>query len=243
MKKFIICLLTLFSTLTLVFYYQTDLIKVVEADEEAPIITLLDNDMEFYDDEEFNYYDYIEVSDQSNVEMDVDIDEDSYDVGYHEIRIVATDEQGNTSYGVLRVTIKSVEEINDYVRENSSKTNFQYTKNNNLLEEKGHADLDAFELAREFIGMGGSCHQVAQAYINAYFGTGYNVLNTYSITAEEAEPGDIIFYTNSGFGQQHYAVYLGGSSALHGNINGTTVVSYVYMNYGSTPQFRRLTGR
>lgn len=242
MKKIFICLLTLFSSLTLMFYYGNNT-KIVEADDEAPIITFVDNDMEFYDDEEFNYLDYIEIVDKSNVEMEIDIDEDAYEVGYHEVSVKATDEQGNTSYGVLRVTIRSVEEINEYVKQNSVKNNFQYTKNNNLLEEKGHADLDAFDLAQEFIGMKGSCASVAQAYINEYFGQGYNILNTYSISAEEAEPGDIIFYTNSGFGQQHYAVYLGGSSALHGNINGTTVVAYVYMNYGSTPQFRRLVGR
>lgn len=242
MKKIIICLLTLFSSLTFMFYYSAKP-TIVEADEEAPLIILLDNDMEFYDDEEFNYLDYIEIVDTSNVQMEIGIDEDSYTIGYHEVDIKATDENGNISYEVLRVTIRSVEEINEYTKANSVKNNFQYTKNDNLLNEKGHADLDAFNLALEFIGMKGSCASVAQAYINEYFGKGYNILDTYSITAEEAEPGDIIFYSNSGFGQQHYAVYLGGSSALHGNINGTTVVAYVFMNYGSTPQFRRLTGR
>ena len=243
MKKLFLTTLVLFCTLLLIYHY--DVVTDVSADNDkiAPVIILSDNDMEFYDDETFNYFDYIDVSDESDVEVDVEIEDDSYDVGYHEIEIKATDASGNRSTDTLRVTIKSVEELNNYVKQNSDRSNFQSIKNDTLLEEKGHADLDAFELAEQFIGMKGSCATVAQAYINAYFGSGYNVLNTYSITAEEAEPGDIIFYADSGIGQQHYAVYLGGSSALQGNINGTTIIGYVYMNYGTTPQFRRLNGR
>ena len=115
-------------------------------------------------------------------------------------------------------------------------------ENVDLLLEKGHADYDAFNLALEFVGMRGGCNEVAQAFINAYFNEGYNVFDTYDVTYEEAKPGDIIYYANGGEVLQHYAVYLGGASALQGNINGTTVIGSVYMTNGSLPQFKRLNG-
>ena len=49
-------------------------------------------------------------------------------------------------------------------------------ENDNLVETKGYADKDAFHLAENFIGMKGSCNEVAQAFINSYFGEEYNNL-------------------------------------------------------------------
>ena len=249
MKKIFKTTLAFLCTIALVYNCDGNLATklIADSDENNPVIILSDNDLVFFDKDEINYFDYIDVEDDENVEVDIELKDDSYDVGYHEIEIKATDDKGNRSYETLRVTINSyeeyVDELNTYVKDNSDKTNFQYANNDELLEAKGPADIDAFTLAQSFIGMRGSCVTVAQAFINSYFGEGYDVLDTYDISADEAEPGDIIYYSNSGFGQQHYAVYLGGSSALQGNINGTTKLGYVYMNYGSTPQFKRLTGR
>ena len=91
--------------------------------------------------------------------------------------------------------------------------------------------------------MPGGCNVVAQAFINSYYGEGYNIFDTYPVSKEEAMPGDIIYYVNGGLGDHHYAVYLGGASALQGNIYGTTVLGSVYMTYGTEPQFQRLNGK
>ena len=162
--------------------------------------------------------------------------------GEHEIKVLGVDQEGNCQTATLNFSVLDEDEWNDYVR---SITRFASRKaglNNGLREEKGHAQMDAIELAKQFIGMKGSCDKVAQAFLTAYFGPGYSMYNTYQVSIDEIKPGDVIFYSDGGLGMQHWAVYLGGDSALHGNINNTTVIGSVYMNYGTTPTFYRIYG-
>ena len=87
-------------------------------------------------------------------------------------------------------------------------------------------------------------------FVNQVYGAmGYNVARSSSelrnegteVSYADAQPGDVVFYSDGGTGYQHYAIYLGGEMSLQGNWLGTTVIRSVYIN-GSAPQFRRCSG-
>ncbi|MBC9705819.1 MAG: C40 family peptidase [Enterococcus sp.] len=48
---------------------------------------------------------------------------------------------------------------------------------------------------------------------------GYKSLGTI-VPADEAQPGDLIYYDNAGAGMPHIAVYIGNGQAVHGGFNG-----------------------
>ncbi len=62
-----------------------------------------------------------------------------------------------------------------------------------------------------------------------------------TVSAGEAIPGDLIYYTDGGAGVAHIAVYIGGGQAVHGGFNGNqTVVAPA--DLGSGPVFIRVGG-
>ena len=62
-----------------------------------------------------------------------------------------------------------------------------------------------------------------------------------TVSAAEAQPGDLAYYQNGGMGTPHIGVYVGNGKAVHGGWNGgTTVLSSV--NVGSGPVFIRVGG-
>lgn len=212
-------------------------------DKEAPIIRVKENNLFFYDTDEINILDYVEVSDNSEEFEVCVIDEENAKLpGEKQIQIEAVDPTGNVSDAFINVKIVSSKEWDEYVSSRTNNYNRRRHENIDFETLKGNVDYDAFHLAEDFVGMPGQCNEVAQAFINSYFGEEYNIFNTYPVAKEDAKPGDIIFYENGGLGDMHFAVYLGGASALQGNIYGTTVLGSVYMTYGSEPQFYRLNG-
>lgn len=212
-------------------------------DKEPPTIKVIEDNLFFFDTDEINFLDCVEVSDNSE-EFEVSIvnEEETKLPGDRKIQIEAIDPSGNVADVYINATIISSEEWNEYVSSKTNHYNRRRSENVDFEELKGRVDYDAFHLAEEFIGMPGQCNEVAQAFINSYYGEGYNIFDSYHVDKEEAMPGDIIFYENGGLGEMHWAVYLGGASALQGNIYGTTVLGSVYMTYGSEPQFYRLNG-
>jgi len=61
-----------------------------------------------------------------------------------------------------------------------------------------------------------------------------------TVSAAEAQPGDLIYYADGGAGVAHVAVYAGNGQAVHGGYNGNqTVVSSA--NVGSGPVFIRVS--
>ncbi len=59
-----------------------------------------------------------------------------------------------------------------------------------------------------------------------------------TIPGSQATPGDIIYYSNGGFGSAHVAVYIGGGQAVHGGWNGNqTVVAGATIPGASAPVF------
>lgn len=60
-----------------------------------------------------------------------------------------------------------------------------------------------------------------------------------TVSAAEAQPGDLAYYANGGTGLAHIAVYVGGGMAVHGGWNGGTT-SLQSVNVGSGPVFIRV---
>ena len=62
-----------------------------------------------------------------------------------------------------------------------------------------------------------------------------------TVSAAEAQPGDLAYYENGGMGMAHIAVYVGNGMAVHGGWNGGTTALYS-VNVGSGPVFIRVGG-
>ncbi|WP_422935684.1 NlpC/P60 family protein [Sinomonas sp. P47F7] len=62
-----------------------------------------------------------------------------------------------------------------------------------------------------------------------------------TVSAAEAQPGDLAYYQNGGMGMAHIAVYVGNGMAVHGGWNGNTTSLYS-VNVGSGPVFIRVGG-
>lgn len=60
-----------------------------------------------------------------------------------------------------------------------------------------------------------------------------------TVSAAEAQPGDLAYYANGGMGMAHIAVYVGNGQAVHGGWNGGTTVLHS-VNVGSGPVFIRV---
>ncbi|MFJ4208392.1 NlpC/P60 family protein [Paenarthrobacter sp. NPDC089675] len=62
------------------------------------------------------------------------------------------------------------------------------------------------------------------------------------VSAAEAQPGDLAYYANGGYGgMAHIAVYVGNGMAVHGGWNGSTTALFS-VNVGSGPVFIRVNG-
>ncbi|AMM31772.1 hypothetical protein SA2016_1089 [Sinomonas atrocyanea] len=62
-----------------------------------------------------------------------------------------------------------------------------------------------------------------------------------TVSAAEAQPGDLAYYADGGMGMAHIAVYVGNGMAVHGGWNGGTTALFS-VNVGSGPVFIRVGG-
>lgn len=63
----------------------------------------------------------------------------------------------------------------------------------------------------------------------------------HTVSASEAQPGDIIYYASNGFGQSHVAIYIGNGQAIHGGWNGGTTAQFsANLPTASSPVFIRV---
>jgi cell wall-associated NlpC family hydrolase len=60
-----------------------------------------------------------------------------------------------------------------------------------------------------------------------------------TVSAAEAQPGDLIYYADGGAGMAHIAIYAGNGMAVHGGYNGNQTVVFS-ANVGSGPVFIRV---
>lgn len=94
---------------------------------------------------------------------------------------------------------------------------------------------DVWSIANSLVGAGGNCLYIVNLFEQAYRGYSFSMSNAYQTSSPQ--PGDVIYYADGGLGVQHWAVYLGGDTALQGNYNGTTIIGSVYIKSGSSPVF------
>ena len=196
--------------------------------------------------EEINIQEHIEIEEGSTVLTIDSLGKD--EIGEHEIKILAIMDD-KSQVETITFNVLSEEEYEEYINEIKRKS-FEERKNKAIAaSRKILGDLsvecsigeDPVATAQCFVGMTGWCTEIAQKFIDAYFGAGYSVFDTYDISYEEALPGDVIYYTDGGLGMQHYAVYLGNDLALQGNMDGgISRLGSIYLNKGSEPQFKRL---
>lgn len=106
---------------------------------------------------------------------------------------------------------------------------------------KGQAIANA---ARAQLGVTQDCTRLASNALAAVginfhgWPAGYLSLGR-TVSAAEAQPGDLAYYLNGGSGVPHIAVYIGGGQAVHGGWNGNQT-SIQSVNVGSGPVFIRV---
>ncbi len=106
------------------------------------------------------------------------------------------------------------------------------------VELSSETNGDVWAIANSLVGTGGDCLYICRLFLQAYTGEWKSFADLYQ--TDSPSPGDIIYYSNGGIGYEHWAIYLGGDSALQGNFNGTTVIGSVYLNNASSPIFYKL---
>lgn len=194
--------------------------------------------------DEFNIEEYLDV-DTEKVTIITAGEIDTNTPGDYDLDVYAVDIRGNTSALSVTIEVIAKEVYDNYL---NSHDNFMMMRcydttaamNEALANLKPLKDTNAYDLAQSFIGMGGDCFYVASKFIDALYEGKGSIKNLELISAEDIEPGDVIFYYNGGLGEQHWAVYLGGSYALQGNYLGTTIIGNVYINQASDPIFYRV---
>lgn len=224
--------------------------ETVNPDKEAPVIlveaaTAEDDEngenktlvITVERDSDFNIKDYVDIQENSG-EFRL-ISYGKYDItknGSYKLKLIAIDKSGNSASKDLEINV--VEPQPKY----SVRRVSQETVQHSLAANGSSVGGDAYSIASGLVGMGGWCTDVANAFLASFYGDGSNCFDTYPVSASEAKPGDVIYYADGGLGMQHYAIYLGGDTALQGNFLGTTQIRGVYLNNASEPQFYRPNG-
>ena len=220
-------------------------------DVTSPVISFKQSkDIVLIEGSKLNLADYIEATDNSGIVSVSSIGKFNGDeIGEYTINIIASDASSNISSDVLSVKVISKEDFfnlkDEKVQELIAADDTQREKlreemrvMTNANSQEVYSEIEF--LAESYIGMRGYCNEVADAFLEEYLGHDVNVFDTHSITKEEAKPGDLVEYADGGKGFWHVAVYLSNDMALHGNWNGTTVISSIWVQGATAPYFERL---
>lgn len=133
--------------------------------------------------------------------------------------------------GELDIAIEEYEAEQAKLSRSGSRSTYTF----NMSELAGG---DVWSIANGLVGTPGNCFYICQLFIQAFTGEWNSLGNIYQ--TDSPSPGDLIYYANGGMGAQHWAIYLGGDQALHGNYYGTTVIRSIYLKSGSSPVFYKL---
>lgn len=133
--------------------------------------------------------------------------------------------------GELDIAIEEYEAEQAKLSRSGSRSTYTF----NMSELAGG---DVWSIANGLVGTPGNCFYICQLFIQAFTGEWNSLGNIYQ--TDSPSPGDLIYYANGGMGAQHWAIYLGGDQALHGNYNGTAVIRSIYLKSGSSPVFYKL---
>lgn len=133
--------------------------------------------------------------------------------------------------GELDIAIEEYEAEQAKLSRSGSRSTYTF----NMSELAGG---DVWSIANGLVGTPGNCFYICQLFIQAFTGEWNSLGNIYQ--TDSPSPGDLIYYADGGMGAQHWAIYLGGDQALHGNYSGTTVIRSIYIKSGSSPVFYKL---
>ena len=133
--------------------------------------------------------------------------------------------------GELDIAIEEYEAEQAKLSRSGSRSTYTF----NMSELAGG---DVWSIANGLVGTPGNCFYICQLFIQAFTGEWNSLGNIYQ--TDSPSPGDLIYYADGGMGAQHWAIYLGGDQALHGNYNGNTVIRSIYLKSGSSPVFYKL---
>lgn len=213
-------------------------LKVAVSDTTAPVIRLVQDEDTITEGDDFDPQDYIksvidDVDGKLSYETESDVDTET--PGVYTVTYRAKDNAGNEASANVTIT---VEEKPAAVIESSYESGSYNGGGQGSVSINGSVVANA---ALSQLGANQDCtmlvtNSLAAAGINFHgWPAEYMSLGTI-VSGAEAQPGDIIYYADSGVGTSHVAIYLGGNQAVHGGWGGaTTTVAGAYM--GSGPVF------
>lgn len=213
-------------------------LKVNVYDDVKPIIKLCQEEETLEEGDSFDADQYIEeITDNvdKNLDYSVESDVDTEQAGTYQVTYRTKDSSGNESSATLTVHVKEKEK--EIVMEET----MPVAKGNVQSFSKAGSVLNA---AMAQLGIGQDCTSLvsnALASQGIYFhGYPSQYLSLGSvISADQAQPGDILYYANGGTGSAHIAIYAGNGQAVHGGWKGNqTVIDSAYV--GSGPVFIRV---
>ena len=263
MKKLKLLMILLAVSALVGFRYDEDKIKsndkyireinTLSSDTIKPVIDFIEEDASeiiLVEGSILNLSDYLEVTDNVGVKAVSSFGKfDAETPGEYEITVMAADAALNVETRLVPVRVITQEEYEEMLAEMEEEKAQAWIEQQERYNAElraiiqSHSNIDnsdIYALAESYIGMGGWCNEVATAFLSDYYGRPVNIFDSYSIDASEAQPGDLVEYSNGGNGTWHVAVYLGNGLALHGNWNGTTVIESIYVPNGSSPYFERV---
>lgn len=230
-----------------------DEVKAQSSDTIKPVIDFIEEDeykITLVEGSMLNLSDYLEVTDNVGVIAVSSYGKfDAETPGNYSLTVMAADAAGNIASRDVSITVISTEEYEEMLSQMEAAEAQAYQERQErynaelraIIQKSANTDnTDIMSLAQSYIGMGGWCNEVAQAFLTDYYGRTVNIYDSYIVSAEEAQPGDLVEYDDGGNGMWHVAVYLGNGMALHGNWNGTTVIESIYVPGGSSPYFTRV---
>ncbi len=222
------------------------------SDLTSPTITFKNEDgIILAENQKLVLSDFIDVEDEDdNVNVTSFGEVNLSKAGTYTMNIIAMDSSKNITSIDAEVKVLKQEEYDALMAQKERQRIIEEEKEQavrrNAMREYLAADTteksntDIYNLALNYLGMEGQCVAVARAFMNEYMGYNVNIYDTYTVSYDEAQPGDIIEYANGGNGLSHVAVYLGGGKALHGNWKGTTVIADAIVSGATDPIFKRL---
>ena len=117
----------------------------------------------------------------------------------------------------------------------------EFGYSNDVTEEQ--ISNDAYDLALSYVGKPGDCFRMATLFLRDFYNDPNYVINVRrmrTVSYQELQPGDVIYYSSSSAGTTHWAVYLGNGKAFQGNWGSRGVIIgdvYYYGDGWSSPVF------
>ena len=133
-------------------------------------------------------------------------------------------------------TFDFVEEMKKLELPKPNQYDLDYLKEEYERETKAKA----FQLLNNYVGKyGKDCYYVAIQFVKEL--KGFETYELKKINEKDLQCGDLIYYSNNGKGQTHWAVYLDYETALQGRwTNNINIIGKVHYDSFAKPKFYRV---